>query len=108
MSLRNRYKKLTPVNHANDIPAGLPTKQGESRFRYGLVLAMKPMLTYRTATNWNYPYSKQYSFVPAPVVGLPYDKAKPRRGRWGETLGTIISDNSSFIEEHWDEKVCPF
>lgn len=100
-----QIRKRDTLNHSNFHPAGVTSERGRGRFRCGLVIQMEPLLTYRAAHIWNHPESRQYSQVPAPVIGLPYDHSKPRRGRWGEILGTKISDMSAPIEYIWNEKM---
>ncbi|KAK3744522.1 hypothetical protein RRG08_056660 [Elysia crispata] len=101
----NRSIKLVLTKRDNSVPAGITSDRGNIRFRYGLVMEMEPQSTNFYAKRWNYPYSRQFSSIPTLPLGFPFDTSKPRRGRWGEIPGTIISDASAPLEELWSEKL---
>ncbi|GFR70226.1 hypothetical protein ElyMa_005648800 [Elysia marginata] len=101
----SNIKKVEPTARQTLGPAGISTERAKTRFRNALVIEMEPLQTYRTANTWNYPGSLQHSSIPTLVIGLPFDTSKPRRGRWGEIPGTMISDSAAPIEHVWNEKM---
>ncbi|CAL1527281.1 unnamed protein product [Lymnaea stagnalis] len=95
--------KLHPYRVQYSVPAGNPTRKDADRFRSNVIIPVGPLLCYETAPHWNYPGTLSFSSCPDPIVGLPFDTSKPRRGRWGETLRTKLADDTSLVDTYWKE-----
>ncbi|XP_012944914.1 uncharacterized protein LOC106013517 [Aplysia californica] len=84
-------------------PAGVDIQRNSDAFRFNVVIPRAPLMVYTwDKPRWNYPGTKLYSRVPQPCLGLPFDVSKPRKGRWGETLGTRHAEEAVFLEDTWD------
>ncbi|BFZ03000.1 hypothetical protein BsWGS_06039 [Bradybaena similaris] len=96
------HKKPKPATKPQDKPAGIVSEKGDI-FRSCLVVPTGNHLIYKVADRWNQPGTLTYSSVPGLILGEPFDTSKPRKGRWGEVVGSKTYHDSEFFDLAWDK-----
>ncbi|KAK0049199.1 hypothetical protein Bpfe_021292 [Biomphalaria pfeifferi] len=93
--------KLTPLRIDFPFPAGKDSSKNPDIYRSGIVISSAPLLKSAPGAHWNLLDSRTFSACPDPIIGVPFDTSKPRKGRWGETVNTTIYRDSLEVDKYW-------